>query len=104
MNTTVRLLTVAVGHTHSVALGFFKSPMPKEIKQLKQVAQLAEALHSGIQLLEESALLRLKSEYIAVLPLLKEIRLLADAARSASLPKKKGVSHRPPKSFKSRGF
>ena len=65
---------------------------------------MAEALHSGIQLLEGSALLRLKSEYFAVLPLLYEIRALADAARSASLPKKNGVSHRPPESFKSRGF
>ena len=104
MNATVCLLTVVVGHAHAVGLGFFKSPMPKEIKQLRQVAQMAEALHSGIQLLEGSALMRLESKYFALLPILKEIRALADAARSASLRKKEEVSHRPPKSFKSRGF
>lgn len=87
-----------------VGFDLSKSPTPKEKKQIKQVEKMAKGTKSSIQLLEETALRRLNSEYWITPPLLKEIRALADGAHATSLSKEKKVPHRPRKSYKNRSF
>jgi hypothetical protein len=95
------ILTAAVFQVHLQRLRF-DSPTRKQIKQIKEVAKIAEKLECSIQILEQPTLFRLENAYRQKLPL-DGIHSLAEAARSASEQKKKD-SHRPSRAFKNRGL